>query len=216
MPALDGRDELHRHAQPAGDRPAARARPQDAVLPGLDVRDVRQSPGSPADGDHPFLPQVAVRRGQAGRPLAGQELPRVVRALRVLRHPLQPRVAPPRARVRHPENCQGRPRPDDGQPGRPGDWQPGRPARLGPRQRLRRGDVADAPAAGAGRLRDRDRRAAQRPGVRGDCFQEVRGGRYHVGRRRPGRGGPGRHDGYNSGPRVGEILPAVRGGHAGG
>ena len=39
-------------------------------------------------------------------------------------------------------------------------------ARLGFRRRLRRGDVADAAAAGAGRLRDRDRRDALRARVR--------------------------------------------------
>ena len=44
--------------------------------------------------------------------------------------------------------------------------QPRRPARLGLRPGVRRGDVADAPAAGAGRLRDRHRRDALGPRVR--------------------------------------------------
>ena len=46
--------------------------------------------------------------------------------------------------------------------GRAGARQPRRRARLGLREGLRRGDVADAPAGRAGRLRDRHRRGAQR------------------------------------------------------
>ena len=44
--------------------------------------------------------------------------------------------------------------------------QPRREARLGLRGRLRRGDVADAPAGRARRLRDRDRRGALGAGIR--------------------------------------------------
>ena len=47
-----------------------------------------------------------------------------------------------------------------GTAGAPVPGQPRRPARLGLRRRVRRGDVADAPAARAGRLRHRDRRDA--------------------------------------------------------
>ena len=51
-------------------------------------------------------------------------------------------------------------------PGRAGARQPRRRARLGLREGLRRGHVADAPAGRARRLRDRDRRGAQRPRAR--------------------------------------------------
>ena len=77
-----------------------------------------------------------------------------------LRHPLQPRVAAPRDPVRHAQDHarrgahQARPR----QEALP--RQPRRQARLGLRRRLRRGDVADAPAGQARRLRDRHRRVA--------------------------------------------------------
>ena len=77
------------------------------------------------------------------------------------RDPVQPRVAAARRDVRDP---QGHPR--RSRPSSPGTQeqalprQPRRAARLGLRQGIRRGDVADAPAARAGRLRDRDRRDA--------------------------------------------------------
>ena len=53
-----------------------------------------------------------------------------------------------------------------GQDGQASAGQPRRQARLGPRARLRRGDVADAAAGRAGRLRDRDRRHAFGAGFR--------------------------------------------------
>ena len=70
-----------------------------------------------------------------------------------VRHPVQPRVAAPRDPVRHPQDHarrrahQARPR-EEAVP-----RQPRRQARLGLRRRLRRGDVADAPAGQARRLR---------------------------------------------------------------
>ena len=76
------------------------------------------------------------------------------------RHPVQPRVAAARRDVRHP---QGDPRHRRDPRRRRSDAlprQPRRPARLGLRAGVRRGDVADAPAARAGRLRDRHRRDA--------------------------------------------------------
>ena len=84
-----------------------------------------------------------------------------------VRHPVQPRVAAPRDSVRDPQDHargsphQARPR-EEAVP-----RQPGRQARLGLRRRLRRGDVADAPAGQARRLRRRDRRIAQRARVPG-------------------------------------------------
>ena len=73
---------------------------------------------------------------------------------------LQPRVAAPRPRVRDAQGDRRRgadhARPRD----RAADGQPRRRPRLGLCRRLRRGDVADAPAGRAGRLRDRHRRGA--------------------------------------------------------
>ena len=79
-----------------------------------------------------------------------------------VRHPVQPRVAAPRDPVRDAQDHarggahQARPR----QEALP--RQPRRQARLGLRRRLRRGDVADAAAGQARRLRDRHRRVALR------------------------------------------------------
>ena len=64
--------------------------------------------------------------------------------------------------------------------------QPRRRARLGLREGLRRGDVADAPAGRAGRLRDRDGRGAQRARARRG---RVRACRHRPGRARPDRSG---------------------------
>ena len=89
------------------------------------------------------------------------ELPRGLRHVHLQRHPLQPRVARgaaipfvtrkitrAAARIKHGLREEALPR------------QPRRQARLGLRRRLRRGDVADAPAGQARRLRHRDRRDA--------------------------------------------------------
>ncbi len=106
----------------------------------------------------PFYPAQPLRRGQGLRPLDHRQLPRELRPARLVGHPLQPRVAPPRSRVRHP---QGDPRrgPDQGRHRREAAArQPRRPARLGIRRRLRAGHVADAPTGPARRLRGRHRR----------------------------------------------------------
>ncbi len=79
------------------------------------------------------------------------------------RDPVQPRVAAPRAGVRHPQGHPGR-RPDLARAaGRIVAGQPRRQARLGLRRRLRQGDVADAAAGRGRRLRRRDRRDALDP-----------------------------------------------------
>ena len=83
-------------------------------------------------------------------------------------HPVQPRVAPPRPRVR---DAQGHRRRGAHQ-ARPGRCaaarQPRRVPRLGLRRRLRPRDVADAAAGPAGRLRGRDGDRALGPRPRGD------------------------------------------------
>ena len=76
----------------------------------------------------------------------------------VLRHPVQPRVAAPRPRVRHAQGDRRR-RAHQARAGRhAGARQPRRAARLGLCRRLRPRDVADAAAGRGRRLRDRDRR----------------------------------------------------------
>ena len=57
----------------------------------------------PQTRDHAVLPPQPLRRGQGLRPLDHRQLPRELRPARLLGHPLQPRVAPPRARVRDPQ-----------------------------------------------------------------------------------------------------------------
>ena len=101
-----------------------------------------------------------VRRRQGLRPLHHGQLPRELRPVRVLGHPLQPRVAAARAEFVTRKVTDGVARIElglgDGAPPR----QPRRAPRLGLRRRLRRGDVAHAAAGRARRLRRRDRRVA--------------------------------------------------------
>src|SRR5881296_1381253 len=81
--------------------------------------------------------------------------------------PFHPRVAPPRRELRHAQG-HARHRADPrGQGGQAEARQHGRQARLGPRPRLRRSDVADAPAGPGRRLRDRDGRDAFGARLRG-------------------------------------------------
>ena len=55
------------HAAAAGGDPHPRARRQDALLPGVDLGDVRPGAGNAAEGDHALPSALAVRRGQALR-----------------------------------------------------------------------------------------------------------------------------------------------------
>ena len=82
-----------------------------ALLPGVELGDVRQGAGGPAARDDPAVAALAVRRRQGLRPLHDHQLPRVLRHARLLGDPLQPRVAAPRAGVRDPQDQPGR-RPD--------------------------------------------------------------------------------------------------------
>ena len=101
---------------------------------------------SAAERDDAVLPAQPVRRGQGLRPLDHGQLPRELRPVRLHRHPVQPRVAAPRHRVRDAQGHRRRgphqARPAEG----PAPRQPRRQARLGLRRRLRRRDVADAAA----------------------------------------------------------------------
>ena len=67
--------------------------PDDPLLPGLVLGDVRQGAGGAAERADAVLPAVAVRRGEGIRPLHHRQLPRVLRPLRGVGDPLQPRVA---------------------------------------------------------------------------------------------------------------------------
>ena len=68
-------------------------RPFDPLLPGVLVGDVRQGARGPAERADAVLPALAVWRRQGLRALHHGQLPRVLRAVRGLRDPLQPRVA---------------------------------------------------------------------------------------------------------------------------
>ncbi len=115
-------------------------------------REVPQAEETPLRAGH------AVRRGEGVRALHHAELPAPLRAARVLRDPLQPRVAATPARLRHPQDreCGGgdQPRPRDarcslGELDARRDW--------GYAGDYVRAMWLDGPAGRAGRLRDRER-----------------------------------------------------------
>ena len=81
-------------------RGGARGLPGGALLPGVLERDVRQGARDAADRGDAVLPALALRRGEGLRALHHRQLPRVLRHAALLRDPVQPRVAAPRARVR--------------------------------------------------------------------------------------------------------------------
>ena len=68
-----------RHAHPRGD---ARGLPRGALLPGIELGDVRQGPRGPADRVDAVLPALALRRGEGLRALHHRQLPRVLRPAR--------------------------------------------------------------------------------------------------------------------------------------
>ncbi|CAA9525459.1 MAG: GDP-mannose 4,6-dehydratase, partial [uncultured Thermoleophilia bacterium] len=172
-----------RHAHARGDPHGG---PLRALLPGVVVRDVRQGARGAAERADAVLPALAVRRGQGLRALHHRELPRVVRPVRRLGHPLQPRVTAPRARVRDAQD-HGRRGPDQARPGRrAAPRQPRRQARLGLRRRLRPGHADDAAPPRADGLRRRERRGAQRARPR---RAGVRARRSRPGAPRPRRPG---------------------------
>ena len=91
---------VHRARRDAHARGDPRRRPRDPLLPGVLVGDVRQGARGPADGADAVPPALAVRRRQGLRALHHGQLPRVLRPVRGLRDPVQPREPAPRARVR--------------------------------------------------------------------------------------------------------------------
>ena len=86
------------HGAARGD-PARRRR--DSLLPGVVERDLRRAARGSADRGDAARAGHAVRRRQGLRALHHAELPAPLRAARVVRDPLQPRVAAAAARLRH-------------------------------------------------------------------------------------------------------------------
>ena len=86
------------HADARGD---ARGVSGGALLPGVLERDVRQGARGAAERDDAVLSALAVRGGQGLRPLHHRQLPRELRAARLQRDPVQPRVRAAGAGVRH-------------------------------------------------------------------------------------------------------------------
>ena len=106
QPSLTGR--VHRARRDAHARGGAPGRPAHPLLPGVEQRDVRQGARDAAERGHALLPAQPLRRRQGLRAPHHRELPRELRALRGLGHPVQPRVAAPRARVRDAADQRGR------------------------------------------------------------------------------------------------------------
>ena len=137
-------DDHERHHQPArGDPPLG---PRHPLLPGREQRDVRQRAGAPPERAHGLPPSQPLRGRQGRRARDDQGLPRGLRRLRLQRHPLQPRVAPPRPHLRHPQD-HPRHRADPARrQRRPLPRQPRRQPRLGLRARVHGSRLADAPS----------------------------------------------------------------------
>ena len=87
-------DGGHGHAAAAGGD--ARAGRQGAVLPGVVERDVRRGAAAP-EREHAVPAAQPLRLRQGVRPPAVPELPRGLRHVHLLRHPVQPRIAAARA-----------------------------------------------------------------------------------------------------------------------
>ena len=85
--------------------------PTAALLPGVVERDVRRR-GAAAGRDHAVHPAQPVRLRQGVRAPALPELPRRLRHVHLVRHPVQPRVAAARDPVRHAQDdARGGPHP---------------------------------------------------------------------------------------------------------
>ncbi len=154
---LHGRRRRPGYAPNSRSRPSPQPEPASQVLPGVQLRDVRL--GSATSRSRHAVPSTKpLLLRQALCPLADDQLPRGVRDVRLLGHPVQPREPPPRRVVRHPQDHPGGHADQGRAPEEARHGQPRRQARLGLRRRLRPGHVADAPARQARRLRRRDGR----------------------------------------------------------
>ena len=101
---LVGSADAHRRVQRAGRHARARGDPSgrsdDPPVSGLVERDVRQGARDAADRADAVLSAQPVRRVEGVRALHHRELPRELRHVRRVGHPVQPRVAAARPRVR--------------------------------------------------------------------------------------------------------------------
>src|SRR5215471_14268766 len=141
-----------------------KARFYNAVLPSaLAIPDTR---GKRTDGVQTEEP---LRRGQGGSYLVSNELPGVLRALRLFGRSLQPRIAPAAEPLRDPQGRENRRR----QPRAACSRQPHDPPRLGLGSRLRRGDLENASVRPPRRLRCCFGRLPLARGIRGDGIREV-------------------------------------------
>ena len=136
------------------------------VLPGLQLRNVRQSRRNPADAkpppSTPAAPTPAPRSTPTGRPSTTAKATACSPCNGILFNHESPA---PRRNLRHPQSHPRR-HPHQARPaGKTLHGQPRRQARLGLCRRLRRSHVAHAPAGKARRLRHRHRRNPQRPRV---------------------------------------------------
>ena len=164
QPVLTARARRGRRDRAARGDP--RGRPGDSLLPGVVVGDLRRAGRDAADRADAARAADALRRREGVRALHHALVPAPLRPARLRGDPLQPRVAAAAARVPA-EQGRERGRGDQARALRRAlARRPLGAARLGLRRRLRAGDVADAPAGRAGRLRDRHGRAAQRRGAR--------------------------------------------------
>ncbi len=162
---------------PRGDQGARRhpdRRSGDPLLPGQLLGDVRQGDGGPAEGVHAVLSPEPLRGRQGLRALDHRQLPRELRPACLLGHLVQPRVAPARSRVRHPQGHPWRGPDQGGHRREVGAGQSRCPARLGLRRRLRAGHVADAPTGPARRLRGGHRRDPLGQGAGGAVLRRRR------------------------------------------
>ena len=137
------------------------------AVPGGVVGDVRQGGGESAARDHAVSSAQSLRVRQGLCALADGQLSRGVRAVRVQRNSVQPRVAQARRKFRDAQDHAQRDPNQTGHAGEARARQPRCAARLGICRRLRRGDVADAAAGEARRLRGRDRRESFGAGISG-------------------------------------------------
>ena len=76
----------------------------EQILPGLDLRDVRQGPGDAAGRDHALLPAQPLWRRQAVRPLGDDQLSRELRHVRLLGILFNHESPLRGSRIRHPQD----------------------------------------------------------------------------------------------------------------
>ena len=97
---IHGQHGCRRHVAAARGHQAPWPARQDALLPGVDLRDVRQGTADTADRANAVPSALAVRCREVVCALDHRQLSRGVRLVRVQRHPVQPRIALARRDIR--------------------------------------------------------------------------------------------------------------------